>query len=114
MADEITPAAELAEDERIVRGWAWAGPHLDGLLAEYDRRGAELERLRARVAELGGEVGRLETFQNAAHGLICNAHSKRVDYVTNDDGASPGWAEAARAWIDAYPFGTRPWPEVSS
>jgi hypothetical protein len=40
---------------------------------------------------------------DAAHGIICNAHQKRVDDVTTADGASPGWAKAARRWIDAYP-----------
>lgn len=49
------------------------------------------------------EVKRLHDMIDAAHGIICNAHQKRVDDVTNEDGASPGWAEAARRWIDAYP-----------
>jgi len=40
---------------------------------------------------------------DAAHGLICNAHRARVDNVTEADGASPGWAGAARQWVDAYP-----------
>lgn len=40
---------------------------------------------------------------DAALGLICNAHRAGVDYVTEADGASPGWAEAARKWVDAYP-----------
>ena len=45
----------------------------------------------------------LAEYIDAAHGLICNAHNKTVDHVTVADGASPGWAEAARRWIDAYP-----------
>lgn len=58
----------------------------------------ELESLRI-------EVERLRVFQESALGLICNAHSKTVDFVTDEDGATPGWAGAARLWIDAYPYG---------
>ena len=57
----------------------------------------------AGVRELRDEIAPLREALDAAHGLICNAHQKRVDDVTNEDGASPGWAEAARRWIDAYP-----------
>lgn len=60
--------------------WTWADP---------DKRGWNREQLL--------------DFIEAAHGIICNAHAARVDNVTTADGASPGWAEAARAWIDAYP-----------
>jgi hypothetical protein len=48
-------------------------------------------------------IERLHSMLDAAHGLICNAHQKRVDDVTTEDGASEGWAGAARRWIDAYP-----------
>jgi hypothetical protein len=54
--------------------------------------------------QVGTRIAVLERELDAALGIICNAHQKRVDDVTNDDGASPGWAEAARRWIDAYPF----------
>lgn len=50
---------------------------------------AELDDARARLAELSDTI-------DAAHGIICNAHQKRVDDVTTEDGASPGWAEVAR------------------
>lgn len=96
-------SVELAELIRVART---DGPRSPTLVVSP---GGELERLRARVAELEAEEKRLGSFQDAAHGLICNAHHKGVDYVTEED-ASPGWAQAARAWIDAYPFGVNPWP----
>lgn len=60
------------------------------------------------------EIDRLLGVIDAAHGLICNAHQKRVDDVTAGDGASPGWAEAARRWIDAYPPMIAPEPDRSA
>jgi hypothetical protein len=80
----IYVAQDLIVDPRVVRGVL-----------------AELDAARARVAER-------DDMLDAAHGLICNAHQKVVDDVTVDDGASPGWAEAARRWIDAYPPKTDP------
>jgi hypothetical protein len=66
------------------------------------------EELIGEVAALRHTLNVLRDKVDAAHGIICNAHQKRVDDVTNDDGASPGWAEAARRWIDAYPDGGPP------
>lgn len=75
-------------------------PDWSGLVSERNRLAAELDAACARIAEL-------DEMLDAAHGLICNAHQKRVDDVTTEDGASPGWAEAARRWIDTYPPITR-------
>lgn len=40
---------------------------------------------------------------DAAMGIICNAHPTQIVAGEDPPGASPGWAEAARRWIDAYP-----------
>lgn len=52
MADAVPGGApapadpeRLAAAERAVREWPFAGPGLRALLTEYDRRGAEIERL---------------------------------------------------------------------
>lgn len=58
---------------------------------------------KATAERMQGDIDRLLGVVVAAHGLICNAHQKRIDDVTNADGASSGWAEAARRWVDAYP-----------
>lgn len=65
--------------------------------------GQRLQTAERDLAASRAEVERLRDMIDAAHGIICNAHQKRVDDVTTADGASPGWAEAARRWIDAYP-----------
>ncbi len=64
---------------------------------------AEVKRLEREAERLGRVAPDLSDYIDAAHGLICNAHRTTVDHVTEADGASPGWAEAARRWIDAYP-----------
>ncbi len=70
--------------------------------ADYEIDSADVD-WKATAEEMQREISRLRDTIDAAHGLICSAHQKRVDDVTTDDGASPGWAEAARRWIDAYP-----------
>jgi hypothetical protein len=79
VADQTTPAAELARHEAVVRALAAAyrsmrsmgheAAGLDGVLAEYDRRGAELEQLltthdvrelMAELALLRAQVAELE------------------------------------------------------
>ncbi|HJR04375.1 MAG TPA: hypothetical protein VKA83_22225 [Methylomirabilota bacterium] len=70
--------------------------------AEVKRLERENGRL-ARPATSTRDTATLLEYIDTAHGLICNAHNKTVDHVTVADGASPGWAEAARRWIDAYP-----------
>jgi hypothetical protein len=39
----------------------------------------------------------------AAHGIICNAAGAGNPMGGEACGASPGWDEAARRWIDAFP-----------
>lgn len=89
--DAVVAASPLSEEEMA------AHPAIPQIIA------ATYRAARARVAELEAENARLCGMIDAAHGIICNAHQKRVDDVTTADGASPGWAEAARRWIDAYP-----------
>jgi hypothetical protein len=90
-------AVELAEEAAFSRNPnCW--PSIPGRIVDTLR--AEYELLPI------GTTARLTALEKAlddADGIICNAHRGRVDDVTTEDGASPGWAEAARRWIDAYP-----------
>jgi hypothetical protein len=90
---------------------------LTGVSADVAVGEAEIQLptgVRALLQRLGWKTPKqaeaLDSMLDAAHGLIVNAHQKRIDDVTNADGASSGWAEAARRWVDTYPPGLLPVP----
>ncbi|GEL19308.1 hypothetical protein [Pseudonocardia asaccharolytica] len=95
MTTDPTPTPDLADAEAMVRHWArtWAGPLLAVVLAEYDRRGTEIQelayqadRLRAERDEMKQLVEILEAnlIRQANCGVghdpeqICCAHAAEV------------------------------------